>query len=56
MRRSRHKSLEGEGLGMITGTVSIREWPACVEERAVPGHWEGDVLFGSSNSQRRDAG
>ncbi len=51
MRRSRHKNLRGEGLGQITDAVSIRERPASVEDRALPGHWEGDLIFGSNNSQ-----
>jgi IS30 family transposase len=34
----------------VTDTVSIRKQPACVEDRAVPGHWEGDLIFGTHNS------
>ena len=51
MRRSRHKHPGDTGQGQITNTVSIRERPASVEDRAVPGHWEGDLIIGSNNSQ-----
>jgi IS30 family transposase len=50
MRKGRHASTRGQPRGQIKEAISIRERPPEAEDRAVPGHWEGDLLAGSRNT------
>ncbi|SFI50028.1 transposase, IS30 family [Collimonas sp. OK307] len=51
MRRSRQYTQKRGTHGTIVDAVTISERPATVEDRTVPGHWEGDLVYGSHNSQ-----
>src|ERR1700680_2364879 len=50
IRRSRHSRVSGHRSGQIVDAISIRERPAEIEDRAIPGYWEGDLLGGAQNS------
>ena len=54
IRRSRHAQRTADThKGQIVDAISIRERPAEIEDRAIPGHWEGDLLGGTRTATSR---
>jgi len=50
MRSPRNATHQGEGRGGIIDAISIRDRPAEIEDRAIPGHWKGDLIYGSTST------